>query len=189
MLGAEGYPGEGLGLEGELLGDRDVVLEEEVEGDHVVRRERCRLRLGAEVLEREDRRRGLHLVVPLTPRANWTECLEFARALALSLVRRQPALFTERFAKTGRDDKILVDYLRNNRTNTSIAAFSTRAKPDAPVSVPLAWSELSPARTPDRFTMHTVTTRLTRLRTDPWKAYGTTKQYIPRNATAAFEAM
>ena len=133
--------------------------------------------------------RGLHLVVPLTPRANWTECLEFARALALSLVRRQPALFTERFAKTGRDDKILVDYLRNNRTNTSIAAFSTRAKPDAPVSVPLAWSELSPARTPDRFTMHTVTTRLTRLRTDPWKAYGTTKQYIPRNATAAFEAM
>jgi bifunctional non-homologous end joining protein LigD len=77
--------------------------------------------------------RGLHIVVPLTPRAGWTECLEFARTFAQALVRRQPALFTEKFAKAGRNDKILVDYLRNNRTNTSIAAFSSRARPEAPV--------------------------------------------------------
>ena len=51
--------------------------------------------------------------------------------------------FTERFAKAGRDDKILIDYLRNNRTNTSIAAYSTRARPDAPVSMPMTWGELS----------------------------------------------
>ena len=67
-----------------------------------------------------------------------------------SLVRRRRETFTERFAKAGRDDKILVDYLRNNRTNTSIAAYSTRARPDAPVSTPLAWAELSASRTPDR---------------------------------------
>jgi bifunctional non-homologous end joining protein LigD len=133
--------------------------------------------------------RGLHVVVPLTPRADWTECLDFARAFAQALVRRQPALFTERFAKAGRDDKILVDYLRNNRTNTSIAAFSTRARPHAPVSVPLAWGELSPTKTPDRFTMETVPARLTRLERDPWEAYWKARQRIPLNAVRALERM
>jgi len=66
--------------------------------------------------------RGLHVVVPLVPKANWSECLEFARAFAAMVVRRTPALFTDQFAKVGRERKILIDYLRNNRTNTSIAA-------------------------------------------------------------------
>src|SRR5438874_5515429 len=124
--------------------------------------------------------RGLHVVVPLVPRADWTTCLEFVRAFAAALVRRRPAMFTERFAKIGRENKILIDYLRNNRTNTSIAAFSTRAKPHAPVSVPIGWNELSPAKPPDRFTIATVTQRLTRLRADAWKEYWTTEQRISR---------
>jgi len=133
--------------------------------------------------------RGLHVVVPLTPAAGWSDCLEFARAFASALVRRQPSLFTERFAKLGRDDRILVDYLRNNRTNTSIAAYSTRARPDATVSVPLTWQELSPAREPDRFTITTVPTRLARLQTDPWRKYWRTRQRIPPRAVDALEAM
>ena len=133
--------------------------------------------------------RGLHVVVPLVPRADWSECLAFARAFALALVRTRPVLFTDRFAKAGREDKILVDYLRNNRTNTSIAAFSTRARPDAPVSVPIAWAELSPSRTPDRFTFATVPPRLARLRQDPWKAYWSTKQRLPRHGIRALEGM
>ena len=136
--------------------------------------------------------RGLHVVIPLgakTKPHDWTACLDFARAFAMALVRRQPSRFTERFAKAGRDDKILVDYLRNNRTNTSIAAYSTRARPDAAVSVPVTWEELSPARTPERFTIRTVPARLARLRADPWKQYWTTKQRIPPNAVRALEAM
>jgi len=133
--------------------------------------------------------RGLHVVVPIAPRADWAECLAFARALALAVVRRRPARFTERFAKIGREDKILIDYLRNNRTNTSIAAFSTRAKPDAPVSVPLAWTELSPKRTPDRFTIATVTERLAKLKADPWKAYWQSRQTLPRQAIRALESL
>jgi bifunctional non-homologous end joining protein LigD len=133
--------------------------------------------------------RGLHVVVPIEPRADWSECLAFARAFALALVRTRPAVFTERFAKIGREDKILVDYLRNNRTNTSIAAFSTRARPDATVSVPIAWAELSPSRTPDRFTIATVPSRLARLRQDPWKAYWSTKQRLPRHGVHALEGM
>jgi bifunctional non-homologous end joining protein LigD len=133
--------------------------------------------------------RGLHVVIPIEPSADWAECLDFARAFARSLVRRQPDVFTEQFSKSGRQDKILIDYLRNNRTNTSIAAYSTRAKPEAPVSVPLAWTELSPARTPDRFTVNTVPARLSRLRVDPWKEYWRTRQRIPANAVAALERM
>jgi bifunctional non-homologous end joining protein LigD len=133
--------------------------------------------------------RGLHLVVPIVPRADWSGCLEFARAFAQALVRRRPELFTELFAKVGREDKILIDYLRNNRTNTSIAAFSTRAKSDAPVSTPIAWSELSAERTPDRFTIATIPTRLRGLKVDPWKPYWTTKQRLPANAVRALETL
>ena len=132
--------------------------------------------------------RGLHLVVPLAPRADWSDCLAFARALANALVRGRPSMFTARFARTGRDDKILVDYLRNNRTNRSIAAYSTRARPDAPISTPLAWTELSPDRRPDRFTIATVPQRLARLRSDPWKAYWNNRQRLRRTAVAALEA-
>jgi bifunctional non-homologous end joining protein LigD len=133
--------------------------------------------------------RGLHVVVPLTPKADWAECLEFARAFAETVERHDARLFTTRFAKLGRERKILVDYLRNNRTNTSIAAYSTRAKPDAPVSVPLAWNELLPARHPDRFTIESVPPRLARLRTDPWRAYWTTRQTIPRAARRALDRL
>jgi bifunctional non-homologous end joining protein LigD len=133
--------------------------------------------------------RGLHVVVPLVPKADWTECLEFARAVAETLVRRDPAQFTTRFAKAGREGMILVDYLRNNRTNTSIAAFSTRARPNAPVSVPLTWSELSASKVPDRFTLQTVPGRLARLRTDPWKGYGSIRQKMPRGAAAALDQL
>jgi bifunctional non-homologous end joining protein LigD len=133
--------------------------------------------------------RGLHLVVPLTPRANWADCLDFARAFAQALVRARPATFTERFAKAGREDKILLDYLRNNRTNTSIAAYSTRARPEATVSVPISWAELPRLSSPARFTIATLAARLARLRADPWKAYWTTKQYLPRHAVRALAAL
>jgi bifunctional non-homologous end joining protein LigD len=133
--------------------------------------------------------RGLHVVVPLVPDARWSACLEFSRAVAETLARRDPARFTTRFAKAGRQDKLLIDYLRNNRTNTSIAAYSTRARADAPVSAPLAWNELTPARRPDRFTMVTLPARLARLRRDPWEAYWTTRQTIPPGAIAALDRL
>lgn len=133
--------------------------------------------------------RGLHVVVPLVPRADWTECLEFARAMADLLVRREPDLYTARFAKQGREGLMLIDYLRNNRTNTSVAAFSTRARPKAPVSIPLAWSELSPTRTPDRFTMRTIRNRVTRQASDPWREYFRVKQRLPKSAVRALNQM
>jgi bifunctional non-homologous end joining protein LigD len=113
---------------------------------------------------------GLHVVTPLVPAARWEDCLAFARALAVLLVRHAPGTFTTAFARQGRERKILVDYLRNNRTNTSVAAFSLRARAGAPASVPLAWEALEPGLAPERFTIRTVPRRLARA-ADPWAGW------------------
>jgi bifunctional non-homologous end joining protein LigD len=130
--------------------------------------------------------RGLHVVVPLQPRADWSECLALSRGIAETIVAHDPERYTTRFAKAGRERKILIDYLRNNRTNTSVAAFSTRAKPHAPVSMPLSWTMLTSRVTPDAFTVKTVPARLARLRRDPWADYWTCRQRVTRAMTKAF---
>lgn len=122
--------------------------------------------------------RGLHVVVPLTPKADWKTCLEFSRQMAEVIEESDPDLYTTAFAKAGRDRKILIDYLRNNRTNTSIAAFSTRARPGAPVSTPLRWQELSDGVEPAHWTIEEVERRLARLKKDPWADYWTTRQQL-----------
>jgi bifunctional non-homologous end joining protein LigD len=128
---------------------------------------------------------GLHVVVPLVPRAQWSECLAFSRALAAAIEASDPARFTIDFARAGRARKILIDYLRNNRTNTSIAAYSTRAKPCATVSVPVTWNELKPSLDPASFTIVTVPRRLAKLRRNPWADYHTAKQKLTRQMLKA----
>src|SRR4029450_12360089 len=80
--------------------------------------------------------RGLHVVVPLKPKRTVAECLDFSRAVSEAIGRADPHAYTTAFRKSGREHKILTDYLRNNRTNTSVCAFSPRARPGAAVSVP-----------------------------------------------------
>jgi bifunctional non-homologous end joining protein LigD len=122
--------------------------------------------------------RGLHVVVPLLPHADWAGCLEFSRGLSAALERANPDAYTTQFAKAGRDDKILIDYLRNNRTNTSISAYSTRARPHAPVSLPITWEELKPSFDAAGWTITTVGGRLSRLKRDPWAGYWSAKQKL-----------
>jgi bifunctional non-homologous end joining protein LigD len=133
--------------------------------------------------------RGLHVVIPIEPRLDWTVCLDFARAAASALVRHDAAQFTTNFSKRGRERQILVDYMRNNRTNTSIAAFSTRAREGAPVSVPLSWDELTPKLDPASFTVQTVPRRLQSQTRDPWREYFRAKQRLTKTAIAALSAM
>jgi bifunctional non-homologous end joining protein LigD len=76
--------------------------------------------------------------------------------------------------------------MRNNRTNTSVAAFSTRARAGATVSVTLRWEEVTPALDPSAWTVATVERRLSSLRTDPWRDYWTCKQRLPAKGVQAF---
>ncbi len=122
--------------------------------------------------------KGLHIVVPITPTHDWSTCLEFARTIATRLAEHDPARYTIKFAKRGRKRQILVDYLRNNRTNTSVAAYSTRARPNAPVSMPIAWDELTPRLRPERWTVRTALRRVNSV-PDPWAGYFKAKQKLP----------
>jgi bifunctional non-homologous end joining protein LigD len=133
--------------------------------------------------------RGLHVVVPLAAHADWSECLEFSRALSEAIERTDPGLYTTQFSKAGREHKVLLDYLRNNRTNTSIAAYSTRARGGAPVSIPIDWSELRPSFRPASFTMKTVPERLARLAADPWKNYWNCRQTLTRQRQRAVQLL
>jgi bifunctional non-homologous end joining protein LigD len=127
--------------------------------------------------------RGLHVVMPITPSRDWSECLAFSRAVSEAIERTDPQQYTTTFAKAGRERKILIDYLRNNRTNTSVCAFSPRARAGALVSTPLAWRELDGG--PARWTLLTVPRRLKRLKTDPWARYWTASQRLSQQTIRA----
>ncbi|HZO41694.1 MAG TPA: DNA ligase D [Methylomirabilota bacterium] len=123
--------------------------------------------------------RGLHVVMPLSPGPSWEDAAEFARGLAESMARDDPRRYTARMAKSDRERRIYIDYLRNVRGATSVAAYSTRAKPEATISVPLAWDELSPRISSAHFTLANLPRRLAELAGDPWAAYWTTRQSLP----------
>ena len=115
--------------------------------------------------------KGLHVVVPIQRSHDWDEVKAFAKAVADHMVAAIPQRFTSNMAKRVRKGKIFIDYLRNARGATAIAAYSPRAKPGAPVSVPIAWEELSTEVSSDHFTIMNVPARLKQLRRDPWKGY------------------
>jgi len=115
--------------------------------------------------------KGLHIVTPIQRTFGWDEVKTFAKLVADHLVTTIPQRFTSNMAKRVRKGKIFIDYLRNARGATAIAAYSTRAKPGAPVSVPIAWEELSRDLPSDYFTVLNLPDRLKRLRHDPWEAY------------------
>jgi bifunctional non-homologous end joining protein LigD len=122
--------------------------------------------------------KGLHVVAPVEP-APWDACLAFARELAAALTARDP-VYTTAIPKAGREAKILVDVLRNNRTNTSVAAFSLRARRGATVSMPVTWDDLTATLDPAAFTLKAVAERTERTVDDPWASYWTAKQRLPR---------
>ncbi|MGE5468541.1 MAG: DNA ligase D [Ignavibacteria bacterium] len=115
--------------------------------------------------------KGLHLVAPLEPTLGWDEVKAFTQAMAQHLSAVLPERFTANMAKRKRTGRIFVDYLRNGEGATAVAAFSTRARPGAPVSVPLAWDELSPGLDPADWNLRSVPGRLTGLPGDPWEGY------------------
>jgi bifunctional non-homologous end joining protein LigD len=112
--------------------------------------------------------KGLHVAAPLKPRADWEEVKVFTKALAEAMAKDSPKSYVSTIAKKARDGKIFVDYLRNQRGATAVAPYSPRARPGAPVSMPLEWGELSPAIGPTHFTIANAATRLGALKSIPW---------------------
>ena len=115
--------------------------------------------------------KGLHIVSPVKPKAEWPAVKAFTKAIADSMAADSPDRYVATIAKAKRTGKILVDYLRNQRGTTAVAAYSTRARPGAAVSMPLAWEELGPAIGPAYFTVANAPARLAALKRDPWDGF------------------
>jgi bifunctional non-homologous end joining protein LigD len=135
--------------------------------------------LGLESFAKTTGGKGLHVVVPLTPKDGWEEVKDFARSLAEAMEADRPGRYLTKATKSERRGKIYIDYLRNGRGATAVAAYSTRARPGAPVATPLAWGELSPAIKPNHFTVANLPTRLDALKEDPWARFFKVKQTLP----------
>ncbi|MCO6187524.1 DNA ligase D [Rhizobium sp. L1K21] len=123
--------------------------------------------------------KGLHVVVPLKPKANWSSVKAFSKKMATDMAKDEPDLYVAVSTKAKRNGRIFIDYLRNGRGNTAIAAYSTRARPGAAVSMPLAWEELSADIGPDYFTVENAPARLMNLRNDPWETFFSSARPLP----------
>jgi bifunctional non-homologous end joining protein LigD len=124
--------------------------------------------------------KGLHVVAPLKPAANWAEVKDFCRGLAEDMAHDSPQRYTATVAKTQRTGRIYVDYLRNARGATAVAAYSTRARPQAGVSTPVTWDELDSVISGSQFTIGNFSNRLQRLSDDPWAEFFRLRQSLPR---------
>ena len=120
--------------------------------------------------------KGMHVCVPLGRRQNWDEVKEFSKAFAGSLAAREPDKYTVNPLKARRKGRIFLDYLRNGRGATSVAAYSTRARVGAPVSMPLAWDELDLRLRSNTWTLKNARQRLRSK--DPWSGFYACKQTI-----------
>ncbi len=129
--------------------------------------------------------KGLHVCVPITPRAGWDDVKAFSRAIAEATVAAAPARYTINAAQARRTGKTYLDYLRNGRGATFIAPYSPRRRPGAPVATPITWDELDAGILPSTLTMLTIPARLGALPADPWKGLRTARQTITAAARRA----
>ncbi|MEP7366783.1 MAG: DNA ligase D [Acidobacteriota bacterium] len=106
--------------------------------------------------------KGLHITVPLAGKDKWPEVKAFAASFAAEMVQAAPEAYIATMSKAKRVGKIFIDYFRNDYTATSIADFSVRARPGAPVALPLEWKELKGLTAANQFSMQAVQKRLKR---------------------------
>jgi bifunctional non-homologous end joining protein LigD len=123
--------------------------------------------------------KGLHVVLPIEP-TPWDEAKAFTKVIAESMEAEEPDRYVSTATKAKRNKRIFVDYLRNSREATAVAPYSTRARPNAPVSVPIDWSELASLKAANQYTVKNLMQRLSRQRKDPWATIGRLKQSLPQ---------
>jgi bifunctional non-homologous end joining protein LigD len=122
--------------------------------------------------------KGLHIVVPIEPGHDWPVVKQFAHDFALAMEKQNPALYLTRMSKAARRGRIFIDYLRNERGATAVAAYSPRSRPGTAVSLPLPWTDL---KLPERpiFRVVDFAEWKARLKPDPWKELPQCRQNLP----------
>jgi bifunctional non-homologous end joining protein LigD len=114
--------------------------------------------------------KGLHVVVPLKPKLDWDTVKDFSHAIVDHLAQTLPERFSAKSGAKNRVGRIFIDYLRNGRGATTVAAWSARARPGLGISVPVRWEELPGLKSGSQWTVKTVHTRLDEGNA-PWADY------------------
>ncbi|HEX6834694.1 MAG TPA: DNA ligase D [Rudaea sp.] len=139
-------------------------------------------RLGLRTFLRTSGGKGLHVVVPLAPAAAWEPVRAFAEAITRLVAAQEPDRYVAVSGEKNRKDRIFVDYLRNGRGATSVTNYSLRARPGAPVALPISWDELARVRAGNAFTLRNVPARLKRRAADPWADIDRVRQSLPKTS-------
>ena len=119
--------------------------------------------------------KGVHVVVPLTPRYRWDVVKGFAHALVQHVAAVIPDRFVAKSGPKNRVGKIFIDYLRNGFGATTVCAWSARARPGMGVSVPIAWDELDALSGAAHWTVRNIAPRIA-VGNTPWAAYSGARQ-------------
>ena len=160
-------PGEDVTWDAVILGAREV-------------RERLQ-KIGLESFVKTSGGKGLHVVVPIVPSLDWDAAKAFTGSLAEAMSKDDPGRYVATMSKRARRGRILIDYFRNGRGATAVAAYSTRARKEASVSTPLTWEELSQGVRADHFSVDNLRQRLRFLSSDPWQGFFELRQKIKSN--------
>ncbi len=112
--------------------------------------------------------KGLHVVLPIEPVHAWPAVKAWAKTLSEEMAADAPDLYLTRIAKAERAGRIFIDYLRNDPTSTAVGPYSTRARPGAPVAMPISWEEVIPQLDPAQFNVQSVAALIAGREQDPW---------------------
>lgn len=127
--------------------------------------------------------RGIHVVCPLRRGPSFTDVHRWTRALAEEMVRDDPRRLTLEWHKVERGERIYVDVNRIAYAQHAVAPYGVRARPGAPVAMPLHWEELSDRRLkPDRWNVRNAGARL-EAEGDPWKGMARRARKLPNRTT------
>jgi bifunctional non-homologous end joining protein LigD len=125
--------------------------------------------------------KGLHVVVPFTPRHGWDAVKDFSYAIVKHLALTLPETFVAKSGPSNRKGRIFADYLRNGEGQTTVAAFSARARPGMGVSMPISWEQLGELRGADQWTIATARDYLSFAgSSDPWAGYWRCRQGLAK---------
>ncbi|MBX8547596.1 DNA ligase D [Pseudomonas cichorii] len=127
--------------------------------------------LGLEAFLKTSGGKGMHIIVPLARQADWDSVKAFAKAIAEFVSRQLPERFTAVMGPKNRVGRIFVDYLRNTRGGSTVTAYSVRARPGLPVSVPISRDELEGLQSARQWHIGNLEQRLRQLGSDPWAGY------------------
>ncbi len=123
--------------------------------------------------------KGIHVIAPLVPKAEWPEVKDFAHRLAQAVAQSDPENFTAALPKAQRKGRIFVDYLRNQRGATAVMPYSARVRSCAPVAAPITWKEMETIDTPAHWHVGDAAELVKRAASKAFSGWGRADQVLP----------